>query len=123
MAKQAQQAVRTKIAKLIKAGRVKSRYPISINLKDPDWTVTVVRLENAWGKWRKIRDGKKIGNDGGFCLSWGTVSAGFGELTFYLLGNKLYCDSECLGKEFVRKVLDKFMSDLLDRFVKAIMLR
>ena len=71
--------------------------------------VTKAYLSNCWGPWKNLTGG----NDGGFEIGWGTVSAGFGSLTFYKKDGKLYCDSETLGMDFVRKVMDFLMNQVV----------
>jgi len=74
--------------------------------RKPDFTVTHVRLKGAWRNTDN--------NSQGFVLGWETVSAGFGELTIYIDNdNKLYCDSETMGKEFIKSVFNKFVELLI----------
>ena len=80
-----------------------------LNTGEVDWTVTKAYLSNCWGPWKNLTGG----NDGGFEIGWGTVSAGFGSLTFYKKDGKLYCDSETLGMDFVRKVMDFLMNQVV----------
>jgi hypothetical protein len=75
--------------------------------KKPDFTVTNVRLKMAWHNTDS--------NIQGFILGWETVSAGFGELTVYIdKTGKLYCDSEGMGKEFIKNVFSKLTELLPD---------
>ena len=62
-----------------------------------DFTITRVTI-GCWGQCDL--------NDGGFVLSWGTKSAGFGECTFYLQDGKMKCQNECMSKEFVKTLFD-----------------
>lgn len=43
-------------------------------------------------------------------VEWSRSGVGFGSVTFYKRDGKLYCDNECMSREFVRKV----MTDLVD---------
>lgn len=70
--------------------------------RKPDFTVTAVHLRGCWSK----------PDSEGFILGWETKSAGFGELTIYLEKGVLGCDTEAMGKEFVREVLNKLVDDL-----------
>ena len=78
-----------------------------------DLTLTGAKLESTWSKWRKKVKGKIFGNDGGFEISWSTVSAGFGGLTFYIKDGKLHCETEGMGKKFIVKVLVKLVEDTI----------
>lgn len=49
----------------------------------------------------------------GFTLQWQTVSAGFGQLTFYNKNGKLHCDTEAMSRDFVRSVLMKLADDVI----------
>lgn len=70
----------------------------------PDFTVIETKLEGAGmdptGHY--------------FCISWGTKSAGFGELTFYTEGGKLWVDSEGMSKKFQLEVLKHFIEQAED---------
>jgi hypothetical protein len=67
----------------------------------PDFTVTRANIGFA--------------NETTIVIAWGTVSAGFGELTLYRddCGDWL-CDSECMGQEFVRSVLARLADTIRD---------
>lgn len=45
----------------------------------------------------------------GLIIAWSSPEIGFGEYTFYLEDGKWYADSECMGGDFGRLLLDKFM--------------
>jgi hypothetical protein len=61
-----------------------------------DFTVTHTKIRTAWS-----REGTK-----GFVVSWGTKSAGFGELTLYQNEDGSFrVDDECMGPDFCRKVI------------------
>jgi hypothetical protein len=60
----------------------------------PDYTVTEVGLDC----------GKNY-----FIVTWGTVSAGFGELTFYKKDGKIKVDTEAMGNRFCKEVLAKLV--------------
>jgi hypothetical protein len=77
----------------------------------PDWTLTGVKVDSVWGKWQKKIHGETLGNDGGFEVSWSTVSCGFGGLTFYLKDGKLHCDNEGMSKKFIMKVFKKLVEE------------
>lgn len=51
-----------------------------------------------------------------FRLNW-TANLGFGELNFYYdtKKNEWECDSECMSKEFCKAVLDKWLSDVMNK--------
>lgn len=51
-----------------------------------------------------------------FRLNW-TANLGFGELNFYYNTdkNEWECDSECMSKEFCSAVLDKWLSDVINK--------
>lgn len=44
----------------------------------------------------------------GFVVCW-SANIGFGEVTFYKEKNKWYADTECMGKDFCKLLLDKFL--------------
>lgn len=51
-----------------------------------------------------------IGPTQSFTLCWGKPGMGFGEATFYFSNHengemKLYCDNECMSKEFIKEML------------------
>jgi hypothetical protein len=118
----ASKKIKEKIKAAAKAGRIvcKKKDAPSINGllsaiksgKEPDWTLTSVSLESYWGKWER--------NDGGFEVRWNTKSAGCGGFTFYLKSGRLYCDNECLDKEFAKEVVCKLVnsSKFFNRFTK-----
>jgi hypothetical protein len=78
-----------------------------------------VELAAAWGV-RDYKDTPEHSNWGGFCLRWGAKGVGFGELTFRLKGGKMdedsgeiegaecVCDSEYMGRDFVKDALAHF---------------
>lgn len=41
----------------------------------------------------------------GFQLNWSRAGTGFGQLYFYVDGDTIKCSNECMGKEFIKKVL------------------
>lgn len=45
----------------------------------------------------------------GFRLDWQAKGFGFGIILFTVQDDKVILDSECMSKEFVKKVLDKFL--------------
>ena len=53
-------------------------------------------LGSCWGPWeRKDKDGKLIGNNGGFIIQYGAKNFGFGEITFIIeKDGTLTCDTE-----------------------------
>lgn len=55
---------------------------------------------------------KHEGNDGGFIIRWGIANCGFGEFAFYKKGDKVFCDTECMSKETVKKVMMKFLDSI-----------
>ena len=48
----------------------------------------------------------------GFKISW-SANIGFGELVFYKEDGKWYADTECMSKEFCKKVLDAFIDTVI----------
>jgi len=67
-----------------------------------DYTVTEAAIQAAWE-----HDGGK-----GIIVTWGTVSAGFGELTLHIDGDgKLTLDTETMGREFAQAVFKKLLDD------------
>lgn len=44
-------------------------------------------------------------------FQWGVEGCGFGEITFYYKDGKLQLESECMGKEFVKKILNAFIDE------------
>ena len=67
------------------------------NNSEPDFTVTAATLSDAG----KSEQGPYA------VISWETVSAGFGTLTFYFEDGKLKMDNEAMGDTFVAQVLLK----------------
>ena len=47
----------------------------------------------------------------GFIISW-SANIGFGEVCFYKEDEKWHADTECMGKEFCKKVFDAFLDDV-----------
>jgi len=95
-----------------KAAAFESLFKNIASGKASDFTLTSVNVESCFSPWsRNEEDGTVIGNDGGFEVSWVTVSAGAGGLTFYLKGGKLHCDNEMMSKDFIKTVLCKLVDD------------
>lgn len=44
----------------------------------------------------------------GFVIRW-SANIGFGEITFYKAKDKWYADTEYMGTDFCKQVLDKFL--------------
>jgi len=113
---------REKAAKLIEEGKVEwsevgEEYFAkggTIARHNPDLTLTSATLTSCWGPWQKTyKDGHSHGNKGGFEISWGTVSAGFGVLTICITNEgTIKVDSECMDKEFCLKVLAKLLESV-----------
>ena len=96
-------------------------FPLNLNdHKDGDpYQFTEVTLGGCWGE-RNYPDHPEWNNWGGFVLLWGAKGVGFGELTFKIVGGKkneetgeiegatIVCDSECMGKQFVKEALAAF---------------
>ena len=40
-----------------------------------------------------------------FVLQWSMPEVGFGQFRFYTKDNVVYCDNECMSKEFIKKIL------------------
>lgn len=69
--------------------------------KKPDFTVTHTQLDSAWDR----------GGSKGFLISWGTKSAGFGELAiFQTTEGELRIDNESMGPDFCKRVLFHLLS-------------
>ena len=61
----------------------------------PDFTVTRARVSSFL--------------QGELVIDWETESAGYGQTTLYLDEDRLVCDDECMGREFVGEVLRKLL--------------
>lgn len=48
---------------------------------------------------------------GGFILDWGVEGIGFGQITFYEKNGKLACDTETMGRSFVKAALLHFLEN------------
>ena len=48
----------------------------------------------------------------GFVIQW-SANIGFGEYTFYKKDGKWYADNECMSKEFGKKLLEKFLDEVI----------
>jgi len=46
---------------------------------------------------------------GGFILDWGAEGIGFGQITFYEKKKQLVCDTETMGRSFVKAALLHFL--------------
>jgi len=57
----------------------------------------IIREIEIWGKYKR--------NDGGFIVRWSKNGLGFGEASFYKKDNILHCNSEKMGKEFIKEIL------------------
>jgi|GEM_PF-6507503 len=73
------------------------------NVRNPEFAY--VEVGNSWEANKH--------NDGGFTIRWGAKDIGFGELTFYYKKKQLFCDTETMSKEFVRKALEHLTRTLL----------
>lgn len=67
----------------------------------PDFTVTAASFRE--------------GGPNFFILAWETVSAGFGELTFYLEGGKLKVDDEGMGARFCQEVFERLLDQTMPK--------
>jgi len=77
-----------------------TKYDISINYL------------NGWysnPKMKKISE--KGAMDGGFTIGWSAKNFGFGQLAFTMDNDKIICDNECMGKNFIRQVLLKLVEE------------
>jgi hypothetical protein len=100
MKKDASKSVKKKIVKLCKQKKVEVYDPKAFagllkTLKNPkniSWNLTNVGF---------------FPED--FVVTWGTESAGFGNITFYKKKGKIHCESEAMSKEFVKEVLAKLV--------------
>ena len=91
---------REKLIEACEAGRVEFRDGKAIERMDirnpkPDFTVTDAKVSQFEKNW--------------LVIEWGTVSAGFGELTLTVRDGKLYFDTESMSREFVKAVLAKLV--------------
>ncbi len=92
-------SVKKQIVKACKGGNVIAadpaalkRFVNTVNMgEEPDWTIVSIDIFPH------------------VVITWGTKSAGFGNITFYKKGKKLHCDSETLPKDFVKAVLLKLV--------------
>jgi hypothetical protein len=48
-----------------------------------------------------------------FTIEWTSAQVGFGQFKFYTKDNVIYCDHECMSKEFIKQVL----CDMVDNCV------
>jgi DNA-directed RNA polymerase subunit RPC12/RpoP len=64
-----------------------------------DYTVTAASLREAGENY--------------FIIAWETVSAGFGELTFYRKDGKLQADTEGMGRRFCKEVLARLVDQTI----------
>jgi hypothetical protein len=65
---------------------------------DPDFTITKASLAPL----------------SSFTACWESVSAGFGNITFYNKEGKFIMDTECMDKDFVKSVLCKLVDEATD---------
>ena len=72
-----------------------------------DFTITGIDLH----PWKK-EDSK------GFVITWGTQSAGFGELTFYQENGEWHCDNEGMSNTFIRSVFEFLINLCPENFEK-----
>lgn len=66
---------------------------------------TSVRLSSVWERG----DEKDCPWDSGFVIRWGCKGVGFGEFAFAKKGDKVYCDNECMSREFVLAVFKAWL--------------
>lgn len=105
MNEEVNQEDREKIVACIEKGKVEFAHTVNIDKKNPDFTITNVELESIW---EDVDDCYQ----GGFTISWQTVSAGFGELVVSKIGDKIKCQNEALGKRFIKSVFDKLIEKM-----------
>ncbi len=91
---------RERLIEACEAGRVEFKNKeaverMDIRNPDPDFTVTEAKVGTFDKNWMVIE--------------WGTVSAGFGELTLTIRDGKLYMDTESMSRDFVKAVLAKLV--------------
>ena len=93
-------------------------FPLNFNdhKKGDPYEFTYIAVSHAWGK-KEYAKRPEWNNWGGFVVSWGAKGVGFGELTFVLKGGKfneetrelegatLECDSEAMGRQFIKEAL------------------
>jgi hypothetical protein len=48
-----------------------------------------------------------------FTIEWTSTNVGFGQFKFYTKDDVVYCDNECMSKEFIKQVL----CDMVDNCV------
>jgi hypothetical protein len=69
--------------------------------RPPNYTVTAANLRES--------------GDSYFIIAWETISAGFGELSFYRSEGKLKVDAEGMSARFCKEVLAKLVDDTLPK--------
>jgi hypothetical protein len=97
-----EETTKAKLTEALEKGNVefpegKQEVLARMDARKPDFTVTeatVTTFDKGW-----------------FVIQWGTVSAGFGETTFMMRDGKLFCDTECMSRNFVKAVLAKLVDD------------
>jgi hypothetical protein len=89
-----------------------------VTLAASDQAVVNVATAMAEGKQPNFTVTAATFREGGpdyFILAWETVSAGFGELTFYREGGKLKVDAEGMSARFCQEVFEKMLEQVMDQ--------
>ena len=55
-----------------------------------------------------------INIDNTFIIQWSEPGTGWGEFTFYKdEDGGIHCDNECMSKEFVKKIMNRFIDEII----------
>lgn len=78
-------------------------------LKKKEYIILSTSLGDTWS----AKEANPKHNSGGFIIRWVCKDIGFGELTFYVdKKGKLFCETECMSRAFVDKVVEHFMNSV-----------
>ena len=58
----------------------------------------------------ELKDSCELQTDG-FIVNWTAEGTGFGQFYFYYENDQLMCDSETMGKEFIKRMLCQMVDD------------
>ncbi len=78
------------------------------------WSPTMSRAEARAAKENPKFVSVKLSEDqpmGGFILDWQCEKVGFGQITFYTKDQRLLCDTETMGPDFVKAALLHFLEN------------
>lgn len=117
MAKKASKAVRTRIVKLVKAGKMQFAAHLDFDKMEVGKPQTEaehkerferpkfihISFSHGWRRWRKKGF---TGDNGGCTILWAAKGIGGGELVIKLTTKgELYFDTERMGRDFTKKIL------------------